>query len=175
MFELETGRLHPREFTLDDVPALVALDSDPEVMRYIGRGVTYTPDQTEAAVHRMLEHYRRHGYGMYALVYKPEDVVIGRCGFKFWEELGRVEIGWLVARAYWGQGLAYEAAQPVMAYGFEQQNFSEIIAIIDRPNLASSKLAEKLGMRFERELDFGYKTPDCYRIDRAEFFRRKVF
>jgi ribosomal-protein-alanine N-acetyltransferase len=123
----------------------------------------------------MLEHYRRHGYGMYALVHKPDGAVIGRCGFKFWEELGRVEIGWLLARAYWGQGLAFEAAQSVLASGFEQQNFSEIIAIIDRLNLASSKLAEKLGMRFERELDFGYKTPDCYRIDRAEFFRRKVF
>lgn len=175
MVELDTPRLHLREFTLDDVPALVALDSDPEVMRYIGRGVTYTPDQTEGGFRRMLEHYRRYGYGMFALVYKPDGRVIGRCGFKFWEDFGRTEMGWLLARAYWGKGLAYEAAQPVMAYGFEQQNFSELIAIIDRPNLASSKLAQKLGMRFERELDFGYKTPDCYRIDRAEFLQAKGF
>lgn len=169
MVELETGRLRLREFTLEDGPGLSALDSDPEVMRYIGRGVTYTYNQTEAAVRRMLDHYRRYGYGMYALVHRQSGAVIGRCGFKYWEEFGRVEIGWLLARPFWGQGLAFEAARPVMAYGFQQQNFSELIAIIDRSNLASSKLAEKLGMRFERELDFGYKTNDCYRIDRAEF------
>jgi ribosomal-protein-alanine N-acetyltransferase len=84
------------------------------------------------------------------------------------------EEDWLLARPYRGKGLAVEAAKAVQEYGFEKQNFSIIIAIIDWSNLASPKLAGKPGMIFDRALDCGYKTAGFYRIDRAEFFRRKA-
>jgi ribosomal-protein-alanine N-acetyltransferase len=62
-----------------------------------------------------------------------------------------VEVAYLLGKAYWGQGLGTEAAQAVLDYGFNELKLSRLICLIDRDNVASIKVAEKIGMTFEKE------------------------
>ena len=62
-----------------------------------------------------------------------------------------VDVAYTIAEEYWGQGLGTEAAQAILDYGFEKLNLSRLICLIDKENLASIKVAEKIGMTFEKE------------------------
>ena len=62
-----------------------------------------------------------------------------------------MEVAYTIAQEYWGQGLGTEAAQAILNYGFEKLNLSRLISRIDADNIASQKVAEKIGMTFERE------------------------
>jgi ribosomal-protein-alanine N-acetyltransferase len=91
--------------------------------------------------------------GLWATIYKQTGKFIGRCGLLPWTIDGQneVEVAYTIAQEYWGQGLATEAAQAILRYGFEKLNLSRLISVIDSENIASQKVAEKIGMTFERE------------------------
>lgn len=81
MSEIETTRLRLRHLTLADLDDLYHIYSNPEVMKYIGKGVR-TKDETQAALISMMEHWK-HGFGMWATIHKQTDKMIGRCGLCF--------------------------------------------------------------------------------------------
>ena len=91
--------------------------------------------------------------GLWATIHKATSQFIGRCGLLPWTIDGQneVEVAYLISKAYWGQGLGTEAAQAILDYGFEKLNLSRLICLIDQENLASIKVAEKIGMTFEKE------------------------
>ena len=62
-----------------------------------------------------------------------------------------MEVAYTIAQEYWGQGLATEAAQAILQYGFEKLKLSRLICVIEEGNIASQKVAEKIGMKFEKE------------------------
>jgi RimJ/RimL family protein N-acetyltransferase len=150
---LETQRLLLRHFVMDDLDDLVKFYSDPEVIKYI-------PDapRTREETREELE-WHRNGHpkfpelGLWATIYKETGQFIGRCGLLPWTIDGQheVEVAFALSKAYWGQGLATEAAQAIVAYGFEHLQLSRLICLIDHENLASIKVATKIGMSFEKE------------------------
>ena len=83
---------------------------------------------------------------------KETGKFIGRCGLLPWTIDGQneVEVAYTIARNYWGQGLATEAAQAILNYGFEKLGFSRLICLIDEKNIASQRVATKIGMAFEK-------------------------
>jgi RimJ/RimL family protein N-acetyltransferase len=91
--------------------------------------------------------------GVRRLAQQRVPLLIGRCGLLPWtlDERPEVEVAYLLAKAYWGQGLGTEAARAVLDYGFEHLHLSRLICLIDRENLASIKVATKIGMTFEKE------------------------
>jgi ribosomal-protein-alanine N-acetyltransferase len=135
---------------LDD---LWALYCNPNITKYI-------PDapQTRAEAQEELE-WHMHGHpkhpklGLWATVHKDNGKFIGRCGLLPWNIDGQqeVEVAYTIAEEYWGQGLGSEAAQAILNYGFERLNLSRLICMIDPENTASRKVAEKIGMSFEKE------------------------
>jgi ribosomal-protein-alanine N-acetyltransferase len=130
---LETKRLMLRPLTMDDLNALAALYSDPEVRRYFpDRTLIY--EETKKELEWIIEvYYGRHGFGLWATIHKETGVFIGRCGLLPWtiEGQSEVEVAYLLARAYWGQGLATEAAQAILEYGFERLPVARLICLID--------------------------------------------
>ena len=92
---------------------------------------------------------------MWATIDKETDEFIGRCGLLPWTIDGRseVEVAYLLARAHWGQGLATEAARAILDYAFDELHLSRLICLIDPANEASVKVATKIGMALEREMD----------------------
>lgn len=112
-----------------------------------------------------LDHdYPERGFGPYAVLDKRSLQVMGYCGlFYFADVCGQpeVEIGYRLARRYWGSGYATEAARAVRNYGFGEFGMSRLVALIDPANLASIRVAKKLDMRYEKDVMLeGYTHPD---------------
>ncbi len=113
---------------------------------------------------RALESYERRGYGPWAVVEKSSSVVIGYGGlFLFPDVNGRpeIEVGYRLARPFWGRGYATEAVIAVRDHAFSTLGLTRLIAIIDPGNIASIRVACKAGMRYETEVMLpGYTYPD---------------
>jgi ribosomal-protein-alanine N-acetyltransferase len=161
---LETDRLILRRMTMADLDGLYALYRDPEVRKYFPEG-TLTYAQTKAALERIINfYYSQPGLGLWATIHKETGQLIGRCGLLLWtiDERREVEVAYMLAKAYWGQGFATEAARAILAYGFEQLHLTRLICLIDRDNLASIRVATKIGMTFEKEVDDGEGPAQLY-------------
>jgi RimJ/RimL family protein N-acetyltransferase len=172
MIELRTPRLRLRPFTEADTPAHLALYQDPEVTRQLGGG-PFLGDQIAArsrrAVDRFVRHWAEKGFGVFAV----EDVATGRflgqCGLNTVDELGEIEVLYALERAAWGQGLATEAARTVLAYGFAEAGLARIIGVTRPEHARSRSVLEKLGMRYERDVDvFGIHAV-LYALGRDSF------
>ena len=171
MIIVETKRLVLRQFRLSDADAMNRVFGDPEVMRF-GDGVQ-TPEWVHDWLRRRLENYRqKSGIGPWAVIEKSSGETIGYCGlFYFPDVCGQpeTEIGYRLALPYWGRGYATEAARAVRDYAFNILCLPRLIAMIDPQNVASIRVAEKLGMHYEKDVMFeGYTHPDCvYAIECA--------
>lgn len=150
---LETSRLKLRYLTIRDKEALVPILCDAEVMRYSLIGV-HDRRQIRQFIEQRLLSYLEYGFGLYAVVYKPNQELIGYCGFfiQSIEQQKEVEIGYRLAKKYWGQGLGTEAAKAVLEYGQQRFNFQRFVCLIDPENVRSIRVAQKLGMKLEKEL-----------------------
>ena len=160
---VETDRLVVRLFRHSDVNAMNRVFGDPEVMRF-GNGVQ-TSEWVRNWLCRCLENYRqKSGIGPWAVIEKSSEEAIGYCGlFYFPNVCGQpeTEIGYRLARSYWGRGYATETARAVLNYAFNILRLPRLISIIDPLNVRSIRVAEKLGMRYEKDVMLeGYTYPD---------------
>jgi RimJ/RimL family protein N-acetyltransferase len=154
--ELRTERLLLRPWRPADEAPMVAVNRDPEVTRYLNRPID------EAAVTgfhgEMLDHWERHGFGFYALESTEpasRGEFFGFAGFAylpaFFAHLTDApELGWRLAPAAWGRGLATEAARAALAAGLEERPSEEVISVIHPQNARSRSVATKLGMSHQR-------------------------
>lgn len=152
---LETPRLILRRPVLEDVDAYYAFYRDPEITRHIPdapRNLEETRAEVEWHVNGPPGHPE---LGLWAAIHKETGRFIGRCGLLPWTIEGReeVEIAYALAREFWGQGLASEAAGAILRYAFEQLGITRLICLIIPENLASARVAEKIGMTLERRVD----------------------
>jgi RimJ/RimL family protein N-acetyltransferase len=163
---IETARLGLRHFRMDDVQDFFVLGSDPEVIRY----AQDRPFADIAEASRMLREapladYEKYGYGRLAVVLKQSGELIGFCGMKYIQELGRNELGYRYKREFWGKGLGSEAGLATLEHAHTQLGMDEAIALILPANFGSLRVAEKVGMhRIEQIEIFGlrpwlYHTP----------------
>jgi ribosomal-protein-alanine N-acetyltransferase len=150
---LETERLLLRELTHGDLDALTVLYRDPGVRRYFPEG-TLTREETLEELEWIIgEYYAKHGFGLWATVHKPSRAFIGRCGLLPWVIDGRpeVEVAYMLAKEYWGRGLATEAARAIARHAFDTLPVSRLICVIDADNAALRRVAEKIGMTLYRD------------------------
>ncbi len=159
MQEIETARLYLRQFTLDDLDELYRIYSDPEIMKYL-TGVR-TREATETAIHTMLQCWKENNFGMWAVVSKIDCKMIGRCGLCFLDKTSEVELGYTLNKAYWNQGLATEASFASLNYGFEILQLDRIVAIARPENIASQRVIQKVGMKYEKNAHY-YETDVVY-------------
>jgi RimJ/RimL family protein N-acetyltransferase len=152
---LETPRLLLRHLVMDDLDELFVLYSDPEIRRYFPEGVLNYDDTKEELEWHMNGHPRHPELGLWATVHKKTGKFIGRCGLLPWEIDGKleIEIAYLLDKNFWHQGLATEASNGIMKYAFEKLNLSRLICLIDPDNVASQRVAERIGATLERKVD----------------------
>ena len=163
---IKTSRLILRYITIRDAKALIPILSDPEVMRYSIIGVHNRP-QIRQFIEQRLVSYLQPGFGLYAVVDRETREFMGYCGFfiQSIEERKEVEIGYRLAKKYWGQGYATEAAKAVLKYGRERYNFQRFVCLIDPENTRSINVAKKLGMRFEKKVIYHGLNVEMYSMD----------
>ena len=153
---LETTRLILTEFTIDDAPFVLELLNTPSWLKYIGdRGVKNLQDAQNYTEEKLIKSYRKNGYGLYLVNLKAKNKPIGMCGLVNREGLEDVDIGFAILPEYERQGFGYESAISVMDYAKNQLNLKRIVGITVPKNKGSIKLLEKIGLHFEKKLDWG--------------------
>ncbi|HEX9333140.1 MAG TPA: GNAT family N-acetyltransferase [Anaerolineales bacterium] len=152
---LETKRLILRHLVMDDLDELFELYNDLEIRRYFPEGVLTLEETKEELEWFLNGHPKYPELGLWATVHKETGKFIGRCGLLPWEidDKLEIEIAYLLNKSFWHQGLATEAAQGILNYGFEKLNLSRLICLIDPENAASQRVAERIGMNLERKVD----------------------
>jgi [ribosomal protein S5]-alanine N-acetyltransferase len=150
---LETGRLLLRPMTPDDLDALLRIFTDPNVMAAFDTPL-FDRDQMRRWLQRNLDHQTEHGYGLCALISKETGELIGDCGLEhlLLDGVSQAELGYDLRSDHWRCGLATEAACAMRDYAFGQLKLPRLISLIRQGNHASRRVAEKVGMRLEREL-----------------------
>jgi ribosomal-protein-alanine N-acetyltransferase len=144
---LRTARLELRAFTPADLPAAHRIYADPDVMRHVGHG----PVAHEAAAAEMLgaymDHQRAHGFSFWAVIERASGELIGDAGLFRHHGAEEVELGYTLARAWWGRGYATEAARACLDAAFGPLGIEEVTALVEPANRPSRRVLEKLGMR----------------------------
>jgi RimJ/RimL family protein N-acetyltransferase len=155
MIILETKRLILRRQVLSDLDDLFALYCDPEVTKYIPDAPRSYAETREELEWFMYGHPKYPELGLWATIHKETGKFIGRCGLLPWSIEGKqeVEVAYTLARAYWGQGLATEAAKAILNYALGSLHLIRLVCLIEPENIASQRVAEKIGMTFERKVD----------------------
>jgi ribosomal-protein-alanine N-acetyltransferase len=147
---LETERLLLRKFTLDDAEDVFDYASEPDVSRFVPWEAHQSIDDSYNFIDYVLKQYEAGKLAPWAIVFKRNGKVIGTIDFVAWfPHHFRAEIGFILSKEYWGQGLIVEAAAKVIQFGFERMELNKIEASCMVENIQSQRVLQKLGMRFE--------------------------
>ncbi len=144
---IETKRLRLRQWQDRDYEPFAQLNADAEVMKYFPN--TLTKEQSDAQADKARHLIEKNGWGFWALELKDSKQFIGLLGLHEEHNLPFspcVEMGWRLARPYWGHGYATEAAQKTLDFAFNQLNLNEVVAFTCEINQPSRQLMERIGM-----------------------------
>jgi len=164
---LETERLILRPLVEADVDAIYAMRSDADVMRFIRE----PQNRVESAnwIELVSSRWQNERIGFCAMIEKSSGDFAGWCGLWQLKETGETEVGYAVAKEFWGKGYAPEAALEFLNYAFKSLQFEKIVAVAQPENQASRRVMEKLGMRYDYTDEFYAHQLVHYSITREEF------
>lgn len=162
---IDTPRLRLRAFEQADLDRYAAMCADAEVMRHIGEGGAVGRDVAWRQMAAFLGHWALRGYGMWAIERRDDGTLIGRAGFLHPEGWPGLEVGWLLERAAWGQGLAFEAARAAIDWGRRERGMGELISLIRDGNTRSEALALRLGARHDGDVELMGAPAQRFRYD----------
>tara|TARA_Y100001933_G_scaffold262509_1_gene320164 strand:- start:1119 stop:1652 length:534 start_codon:yes stop_codon:yes gene_type:complete len=146
-----TRRLIVRRLDPGDRAAMLEVYGDRDAMRWVGDGDVLSAAECDRWLEVTAENYRRRGYGMFAMTDRTApDEVVGFIGLVHPGSQPEPEVKYALRRASWGQGLATEAVQAVIRYGFADHGLTRIIATTAPENAASHRVLRKAGFRDAR-------------------------
>jgi RimJ/RimL family protein N-acetyltransferase len=143
-------------------------------MRYITGGVPWRDEQIRSFVDRQVVTFRERGFCRWKLLEKSGSGLIGFCGVGSFREVPEPEIGWWLAHSHWGRGLATEAAHVALRDAFERVRLDRIISVARPANRASTRIMEKIGLRFQDTFENDGVRLVRYAIDRAQYDARSL-
>ncbi|MDL4839413.1 GNAT family N-acetyltransferase [Aquibacillus rhizosphaerae] len=162
---LTSERLLFRPYSNDDFDFLMSLLSDPEVVRFIGKGKTRNENGGKEFLKWIYSTYEvGEDMGLMVLVNKEDNTLIGHAGLvpQIIEGNEEIEIGYWICREHWGKGYATESAKALLEYGIKQINPQRFISLIQPDNLASKKVANKIEMKFDKRIIIDGKDVNVY-------------
>ena len=150
---LTTGRLRLSRLSYDDAEFILALLNEPSFQQYIGdKGVRSLDDACAWLRNVPLAHYERFGFGLYRVSDINGDGSAGICGLVKRDEFPEPDLGFAFLKAYWANGYAVESSRAVLAEARDRFDLGRILAMADEENVASTRVLEKLGFRYERRV-----------------------
>ncbi len=157
---LETERLYLREMRQDDFRSLCKILQDEDTM-YAYEGA-FSDEEVQDWLDRQISRYQKWNFGLWAVILKEADEMIGQCGLTMqsWKDREVLEIGYLFERTHWHKGYATEAARACKKYAFEILNADEVCSIIRDTNIASQNVAVRNGMSMADSWIKHYKGVD---------------
>jgi len=151
---LNTERLLLRAFEIDDLDPFAAMVADIDVIQHATYdGTTMTRTQAWNWLCLMLGHWHMRGFGIWGMEEKSSGELIGRIGLQFLDWFEDVELVWMLAKSAWGKGYAAEGARAAIDFGMNNLKLPRVAAVIHQENQPSIRLAERLGMEMEKEVE----------------------
>ena len=168
MYVLETERLKFRQMEHKDVDLLMEIFADPIAMKYYPS--TLSREHAMKWIDWNIQSYELHGIGLWICELKENGTFIGQCGIipQVVDGQEEMEVGYLLARKHWGQGYATEAAKALIDFGFNELGLTRIIATIYHKNDPSMRVAERIGMKFEKRTFVGKSDDVIYSIHKND-------
>lgn len=172
--DIYTERLHLRRWKESDKEPFAALNADPVVMEFFPN--TLSREESDAFVQRIEERFEKWGFGPWAVELKETGQFIGYVGLAIPQFeapfMPAVEIGWRLAKEYWGKGYATEAANACLDVAFNQLGLKEIISFTVPANIPSRKVMERLGMTHNPADDFAHpRLPADHPLSKHVLYR----
>lgn len=163
--QLKTERLTFRRYSNEDLPFVEALVKDPTVMRYIGNGEVKDDAYAQQLITRMQKQYENWDiYGLHVLEHNETGERIGHAGIvaQIIDNTFELELGYWIAKDYWGQGYGFEAASALKQYADEELELERYISAIQVGNEGSKRIAIKNGMHYLKTVEMDGKLVDIY-------------
>ncbi|MGW2306662.1 GNAT family N-acetyltransferase [Actinomadura luteofluorescens] len=162
MVVLETERLVLRPLTGEDFDDYAAMLADPQVAGGLAESVGTSPADAWRSLALFIGHREMRGYSHWALVEKATGRFVGRAGP--WQPHGfpGLGVGWCLAREHWGKGYATEAARASLDYCLTELGAEEVISVILPDNSPSIAVAERIGHRYLRDIQYRGQTVHLY-------------
>ena len=170
---VETEQFILREIVLEDLEGMYALDSDPEVHKYLGNHPVKSREQSRKIIEHVRNQYVVNGIGRWAIIDKSSEDFIGWTGLKYEEkfrgDFKYYDLGYRLRRKYWGKGIATETAIVSLKYGFEELGLKEIYGSAHIDNIGSNKILKKVGLKFVEKFDYQGEVLNGYQIEKKDW------
>lgn len=154
-YTIKTDRLGLRNWKDGDLLAMAALNADPEVMRYFPK--TQSLEETQQFILRMQAHFSKAGYCYFAVERLEDNAFLGFIGIMYQDYEADftpcVDIGWRLARPFWGNGYATEGAKACLKFAFEILRLEKVYSLASQSNVPSINVMKKLGMVHQYDFD----------------------
>jgi RimJ/RimL family protein N-acetyltransferase len=161
-------RLYYRPFRRSDAEAAFDFFGDPEVMEYSAFGVHPNIERTAEMLAGFIDHNRRRGFGLWAVIERDTDELIGMAGLTEFDKAGDLELAYRLRRDRWGRGYGTEAATAWVEKGFSTLGLPQIVAIVEPNHMVSKHILEKVGMRFVEQRTLHGKLVNYMVADRPD-------
>ncbi len=158
---LETKRLYLREMTIEDAGHLFLLNQDYDVIRYTGDAAFLNSADAKLFLNKY-DHYKKYGFGRWAVIDNTNGNFLGWCGLKYTENLDEFDIGFRFFKKYWNNGYATESAKACLELGFVKFKMPTIVGRAMKENVASIKVLEKIGLKFQGSRNTGSNEEIIY-------------
>lgn len=153
---LKTERLIIKPSVPEDFDDLYALQSDPDVMQYIGQGVR-TSSEVNEWLAKAIAHHQKHGFSFCSVFEKESNQLIGQAGLQYLaydDQQPDIEIGYRLKKQSWGKGYATELTKALIVWGFNNLSVDKLVAVINPANEKSRRVLEKAGMLYVGEIKY---------------------
>jgi len=148
---LETKRLIIKPPSISDVELVYSLDSDPDVMRYIGNGYPRSREESLSWYEKSIKHFEKYGFSFGLVFEKETGEFIGRAGINYNaydDSQPDIEIGYRLYKKFWNKGYATELADALVEWGFKNLKIDKLCGFSHPDNRSSCRVLEKIGMHF---------------------------
>jgi RimJ/RimL family protein N-acetyltransferase len=158
--DLETARLKLEPYNDAHYEGLRVMDSDPNVMRYITKGIVKTPEDTWEGIRRVQARWDKYGFSWWAIKEKSSNVIVGAACLQHLANMNEapLEIGWRLVPKHNGKGYATEAAKAIIEFAAEQVRATYLVAVADPENRPSQRVMQRLGMTY-KAIEQHYDVP----------------
>lgn len=176
---VETERLLLREILSTDIDGMFALDSDPEVHKYLGSKPLLEREQISDSIHYIRKQYNENGIGRWAIIDKKTNAFIGWTGLKYVTDTinnhkNYYDLGYRLIKKYWGRGIATETARATLDYAFNTLNINEVYAIADCQNKSSNAILKKVGLKCVDTFYLDGIKHNWFKIDAAGYKNNEI-
>ena len=158
---IRTKNILLRQFNEEDTDALFHILQEKDILKYFPNTKPFPRGKVEKLIQSQINQWDELGYAWWAVESGVDSALLGWSGLQYLPETDETEVGYLLSRSVWGRGYATETAIASLQFGFENFNFNEIIGITHPENIASQRVLEKAGLKFDLRTE--YFGMDCFR------------